>query len=85
MPDIFDLVFPYAPKYDGEIAQVIVGAGGGAAGGGGTPGSVDPSGAFLVANRFSEIAASPAAQTAAQTNLGLGSTDPLAYYILAKA
>ena len=80
MPDIFDLVFPYAPKYDGEIAQVIVGAGGG-----GPPGSVDPSGAFLVANRFSEIAASPAAQTAAQTNLGLGTSDPLAYYILAKA
>ena len=56
-----------------------------AAGGGGPPGSIDPSGAFLVANRFSEIAASPAAQTAAQTNLGLGNTDPLAYYILARA
>lgn len=82
MPDIFELVFPYAPKYDGEIAQVIVGAPGGAPGDGG---GVVPSGAFLVANRFSEISASPAAQAAAQTNLGLGSTDPLAYYILAKA
>ena len=48
-------------------------------------GGVDPSGALLVANRLSEYAANPAAQTAAQTNLGLGSTDPLAYYILAKA
>ena len=42
MPDIFELVFPYAPKYDGEIAQVIVGAPGGAPGGG--PGGVGPKG-----------------------------------------
>ena len=53
-----------------------------AAGGGG---GVDPSGALLVANRFSEYALNPAAQTAAQANLGLGVSDPLAYYILAKA
>ena len=54
-------------------------------GGGGVPGEVDPSGALLVANRLSEYAANPAAQTQAQTNLGLGISDPLAYYILAKA
>ena len=53
-----------------------------AAGGGG---GVDPSGALLVANRLSEYALNPAAQTAAQANLGLGVSDPLAYYILAKA
>lgn len=49
----------------------------------GPPG--DPSGAFLVANRLSEIAADPTAQLAAQQNIGLGVVDPLAYYILAKA
>ena len=56
-----------------------------AAAGGGLPGEIDPSGAFLVTNRFSEIATNPAAQSTAQTNLGLGVSDPLAYYILAKA
>lgn len=49
----------------------------------GPPG--DPSGAFLVANRLSELAADPVAQDEAQQNLGFGATDPLAYYILAKA
>lgn len=49
----------------------------------GPPG--DPSGAFLVANRLSEIAADPTAQLDAQQNIGLGAVDPLAYYILAKA
>lgn len=44
-----------------------------------------PGGALLTANRLSEFAADPAAQGAAQQNLGLGSVDPLAYYILAKA
>lgn len=41
--------------------------------------------ALLISNRLSEFASDPAAQTDAQSNLGLGSTDPLAYYILAKA
>lgn len=51
----------------------------GAAGGGA------PADALLVANRLSEFSANPAAQLAAQQNIGLGSVDPLAYYILAKA
>ena len=42
-------------------------------------------GAFAIANNLSELAADPAAQEAAQTNLGLGAADPLAHYILAKA
>lgn len=42
-------------------------------------------GAFLIANRLSEIAADPTAQLDAQQNIGLGAVDPLAYYILAKA
>lgn len=36
-------------------------------------------------NRLSEFAADSAAQLEAQSNLGLGVSDPLAYYILAKA
>ena len=44
-----------------------------------------PNGALLVTNRLSELAADPATQEAAQANLGLGASDPLAYYILAKA
>ena len=52
----------------------------------GEPGPVgDAGGALLVTNRLSELAADPAAQEAAQTNLGLGAADPLAHYILAKA
>ena len=39
--------------------------------------------ALLISNRLSEFASDPAAQTDAQSNLGLGGTDPLAYYILA--
>lgn len=46
-------------------------------------GNVD--GAFLVTERLGEIAGDAAAQEQAQSNLGLGITDPLAYYILAKA
>ena len=42
-------------------------------------------GAFLIANRLSEMAADPTAQLDAQQNIGLGAVDPLAYYILAKA
>lgn len=42
-------------------------------------------GALLTANCLSELAADPAAQEAAQANLGLGAADPLSYYILAKA
>lgn len=81
MADIFDLEFPYEPVYSGELAAVVIGRPGppGSGGGGG------PSGALLVANRLSEYALNPAAQTAAQANLGLGVSDPLAYYILAKA
>lgn len=41
--------------------------------------------ALLISNRLSEFASDPAAQTDAQSNLGLGGIDPLAYYILAKA
>lgn len=52
----------------------------------GPPGPVgDAGGALLVTNRLSELATDPAAQADAQANLGLGATDPLAYYILAKA
>lgn len=52
----------------------------------GPPGPVgDAGGALLVTNRLSELAADPQAQADAQANLGLGATDPLAYYILAKA
>ena len=52
----------------------------------GPPGPVgDAGGALLVTNRLSELATDPQAQTDAQANLGLGATDPLAYYILAKA
>ena len=52
----------------------------------GQPGPVgNADGALLVVNRLSELATDPQAQTDAQANLGLGATDPLAYYILAKA
>ncbi len=51
----------------------------------GKPGDPDSTGALMVANRLSEFAVDPAAQLAAQQNIGLGSVDPLAYYILAKA
>lgn len=51
----------------------------------GIPGPAgDASGALLVDNRLSEFN-TPAAREQAQTNLGLGAVDPLAYYILAKA
>ena len=45
----------------------------------------DAGGALLASNRLSELATDPAAQADAQTNIGLGAIDPLAYYILAKA
>ena len=45
----------------------------------------DAGGALLVNNRLAELSTDPAAQTEAQTNLGLGAIDPLAYYIMAKA
>ena len=45
----------------------------------------DAGGALLALNRLSELATDPAAQADAQTNIGLGAVDPLAYYILAKA
>lgn len=52
----------------------------------GPPGPIgDAGGALLVTNRLSELAADPTAQADAQANLGLGTSDPLAYYILAKA
>ena len=45
----------------------------------------DGSGALLIDNRLSEFVGNSAAQEQAQTNLGLGVADPLAYYILAKS
>ena len=45
----------------------------------------DGSGALLIDNRLNEFAGNTDAQEQAQANLGLGSVDPLAYYILAKA
>ena len=52
----------------------------------GSPGPIgNADGVLLVVNRLSELATDPAAQADAQTNLGLGAVDPLAYYILAKA
>ena len=45
----------------------------------------DGSGALLIDNRLNEFAGDTAAQEQAQANLGLGVTDPLAYYILAKS
>lgn len=58
----------------------------GPAGPPGPPGPVgDADGALLVNNRLAELSTDPAAQAEAQTNLGLGAIDPLAYYILAKA
>lgn len=44
----------------------------------------DANGALLVTNQLAELA-SPQAQIQAQSNLGLGLIDPLAYYILAKS
>ena len=52
----------------------------------GPPGPIgDAGGALLVTNRLAEFSSDPTAQADAQTNLGLGVADPLAYYILAKA
>ena len=52
----------------------------------GEPGPPGPVGdALLATNRLSELATNPAAQEAAQANLGLGVVDLLAYYILAKS
>ena len=52
----------------------------------GPPGPIgDARGALLVSNALSELATDPETQVRAQTNLGLGSADPLAYYILAKS
>ena len=72
-----------------EGVQVLAVAEQGPAGPQGPPGPPGPigdaGGALLVTNRLSEFAADPAAQADAQTNLGLGVADPLAYYILAKA
>ena len=62
---------------DVEVLEVAAQGPPGPAGGAG--------GALLVTNRLSEFAADPTAQADAQSNLGLGAVDPLAYYILAKA
>lgn len=45
----------------------------------------DPSDALLTLNKLSEFAGDHDAQIEAQQNIGLGQTDPLAYYILAKS
>ena len=50
----------------------------------GLPG-LPPVDALLATNKLAELATSSETQEAAQQNLGLGLTDPLAYYILAKA
>ena len=65
---------------------IVTEVGQGPPGPAGPPGPIgDAGGALLVTNRLSELATDPAAQADAQTNLGLGAVDPLAYYILAKA
>lgn len=46
---------------------------------------VNPAGALLISNRLNEFAANPVAQEEAQSNLGLGGVDPVAYYILSKS
>lgn len=69
-----------------EVAQILSVAEQGPPGPKGDTGPVgDAGGALLVTNRLSELAADPTAQADAQTNIGLGAVDPLAYYILAKA
>ena len=72
-----------------EVTQILAVAEQGPAGPPGPqgpPGPIgDAGGALLVTNRLSELAADPTAQADAQSNLGLGAVDPLAYYILAKA
>lgn len=45
----------------------------------------DPSGALLTSNKLSEFATDSTTQEEVQQNIGLGQTDPLAYYILAKS
>ena len=65
---------------------IVTEVGQGPQGPAGPPGPIgDAGGALLVTNRLSELATDPAAQADAQANLGLGTSDPLAYYILAKA
>ena len=72
-----------------EVAEIIAVAEQGPPGPPGEPGPPGPvgdaGGALLASNRLSELATDPAAQADAQTNIGLGAVDPLAYYILAKA
>lgn len=41
--------------------------------------------ALRVDNKLNEYAGDPVVQEEVQSNIGLGSVDPLAYYILAKA
>ena len=81
----FKLTYPAAPTLSIDLYRAIKGAKGDKPSGGGNPGEVNASGALLAANRLSEYALDPAAQTDAQANLGLGIADPLSYYILAKA
>ena len=70
-----------SPTAAGQLLTVV-----GVPGPQGPPGPVgNADGALLVANRLSELAATPEAQEQAQHNLGLGLADPLAYYILAKS
>lgn len=69
-----------------EVAQILSVAEQGPPGPPGPRGAIgDAGGALLASNRLSELATDPAAQADAQTNIGLGAVDPLAYYILAKA
>lgn len=66
MPEIIELQIPRQPTVTAEIAVALVGA----------PGPIgDAGGAFLVANKFYEIAADEAAKQVARENLGLSVID----------
>ena len=89
MPDVLLVETTQILATPDEIVQILAVAEQGPPGPqgpAGPPGPVgDAGGALLVTNRLSELAADPQAQTDAQAHLGLGTVDPLAYYILAKA
>jgi hypothetical protein len=67
-----------------EVVEILAVAEQGPPGPPGKDGNV-AGGALLAANRLAELSVDPETQAEAQSNLGLGGVDPLAYYILAKA
>ena len=86
LPQCGQPVVVHATQQEQVIVESAVQGPPGPPGPAGPPGPVgDAGGALLVNNRLAELSTDPAAQTEAQTNLGLGTVDPLAYYILAKA